>query len=69
MKEIDFNEVEEIGEYAFVMCAGLDRLKLTSAVRIIGEGAFQSCIGLSTVRIPDGVQSIGSAAFLCLTQK
>ena len=69
LKEIDFNEVEEIGEYAFVMCAGLDRLKLTSAVRIIGEGAFQSCIGLSTVRIPDGVQSIGSAAFLCLTQK
>ena len=69
LKEIDFNEVEEIGEYAFVMCAGLDRLKLTSAVRIIGEGAFQSCIGLSTVRIPDGVQSIGSAAFLCMTQK
>ena len=69
LKEIDFNEVEEIGEYAFVMCAGLDRLKLTSAVRIIGEGAFQSCIGLSTVRIPDGVQSIGSAAFVCAIQK
>ena len=69
LKEIDFNEVEEIGEYAFVMCAGLDRLKLTSAVRIIGEGAFQSCIGLSTVRIPDGVQSIGSAAFLCASTK
>ena len=69
LKEIDFNEVEEIGEYAFVMCAGLDRLKLTSAVRIIGVGAFQNCIGLSTVRIPDGVQSIGSAAFLCMTQK
>ena len=69
LKEIDFNEVEEIGEYAFVMCAGLDRLKLTSAVRIIGEGAFQSCIGLSTVRIPDGVQSIGSFAFVCMTQK
>ena len=69
LKEIDFNEVEEIGEHAFAMCAGLDRLKLTSAVRTIGDGAFQSCIGLSTVRIPDGVQSIGSAAFLCLTQK
>ena len=69
LKEIDFNEVEEIGEYAFVMCAGLDRLKLTSAVRIIGDGAFQSCIGLSTVRIPDGVQSIGSAAFVCAIQK
>ena len=69
LKEIDFNEVEEIGEHAFVMCAGLDRLKLTSAVRTIGDGAFQSCIGLSTVRIPDGVQSIGSAAFLCMTQK
>ena len=69
LKEIDFNEVEEIGEYAFVMCAGLDRLKLTSAVRIIGEGAFQSCIGLSTVRIPDGVQSIGSFAFVCKSGK
>ena len=69
LKEIDFNEVEEIGEYAFVMCAGLDRLKLTSAVRTIGDGAFQSCIGLSTVRIPDGVQSIGSAAFLCASTK
>ena len=69
LKEIDFNEVEEIGEYAFVMCAGLDRLKLTSAVRTIGDGAFQSCIGLSTVRIPDGVQSIGSAAFVCAIQK
>ena len=40
LKEIDFNEVEEIGEYAFAMCAGLDRLKLTSAVRTIGDGAF-----------------------------
>ena len=69
MKEIDFNEVEEIGEYAFVMCAGLDRLKLTSAVRTIGGGAFSNCIGLSTVRIPDGVQSIGSAAFLCASTK
>ena len=69
LKEIDFNEVEEIGELAFVMCAGLDRLKLTSAVRTIGDGAFQSCIGLSTVRIPDGVQSIGSAAFLCASTK
>ena len=69
LKEIDFNEVEEIGEYAFVMCAGLDRLKLTSAVRIIGEGAFQNCIGLSTVRIPDGVQSIGSFAFVCKSGK
>ena len=69
LKEIDFNEVEEIGEYAFVMCAGLDRLKLTSAVRTIGEGAFQSCIGLSTVRIPDGVQSIGSFAFVCKSGK
>ena len=69
LKEIDFNEVEEIGEHAFVMCAGLDRLKLTSAVRTIGDGAFQSCIGLSTVRIPDGVQSIGSAAFVCAIQK
>ena len=69
LKEIDFNEVEEIGEYAFVMCAGLDRLKLTSAVRTIGVGAFSNCIGLSTVRIPDGVQSIGSAAFLCASTK
>ena len=69
LKEIDFNEVEEIGEYAFAMCAGLDRLKLTSAVRTIGDGAFQNCIGLSTVRIPDGVQSIGSAAFVCAIQK
>ena len=69
LKEIDFNEVEEIGEHAFVMCAGLDRLKLTSAVRTIGGGAFSNCIGLSTVRIPDGVQSIGSAAFLCASTK
>ena len=69
LKEIDFNEVEEIGEHAFVMCAGLDRLKLTSAVRTIGDGAFQSCIGLSTVRIPDGVQSIGSFAFVCKSGK
>ena len=69
LKEIDFNEVEEIGEYAFAMCAGLDRLKLTSAVRTIGDGAFQNCIGLSTVRIPDGVQSIGSFAFVCKSGK
>jgi len=69
LKEIDFNEVEEIGEHAFAMCAGLDRLKLTSAVRTIGKGAFQNCIGLSTVRIPDGVQSIDSAAFVCTSMK
>ena len=69
LKEIDFNEVEEIGKRAFAMCAGLDRLKLTSAVRTIGKGAFQNCIGLSTVRIPDGVQSIDSAAFVCTSMK
>jgi len=53
----------QIGDYAFYGCAGLDTVTIPNSVTAIGEFAFYRCSGLTTVTIPNNVTSIGDRAF------
>ena len=56
-------EIEKIGEYAFLGCTSLESVSLPSSLREIGEGAFRECISLKSLVIPDGVEVI--PAYMC----
>lgn len=57
------DEVERIGNYAFVDCPFITDLTIPDNVKIIGEGAFMSCDNLNNVIMSDGIESVGSNAF------
>ena len=62
LTEIDFVNVEEIGEYAFGQTK-LTSVTFTPSVKSISKYAFQYCYDLKEVYIPSTVSSIGFAAF------
>ena len=53
----------QIGDFAFYGCAGLDTVTIPNSVTAIGEFSFYRCSGLTTVTIPNNVTSIGDRAF------
>ncbi|MBR6105026.1 MAG: leucine-rich repeat protein [Paludibacteraceae bacterium] len=55
--------VEEIFEYAFYGCNGLNEIKLPASLKKIGKFAFQQCEGLHTITIPDGVTTLEECTF------
>ena len=55
--------VREIGDGAFLDCAGLTSVAIPDGVTRIGDGAFSGCIGLVNVDIPGSVMEIGSETF------
>ena len=55
--------VREIGDGAFLDCAGLTSVAIPDGVTRIGDGAFSGCIGLENVDIPGSVMEIGSETF------
>lgn len=57
--------VAEIGAYAFVCNATLEKIILPEGVKKIGEAAFGYCPSLKEVVIPEGTESIGDSAFSC----
>jgi hypothetical protein len=57
------NGVTNIGNYAFVVCAGLTNVTIPPSVSTIGIGAFSECTGLTNVVIPMSVTSIATEAF------
>ena len=57
------DELEEIGEYAFVNCILLERIVITSVVKTIKGMAFYNCTGLTTVTLGDELEEIGESAF------
>ncbi len=56
------NQVETIGEYAFLSCHSLTDVKICGNVKVIGECAFQFS-SVSYVEIEEGVEEIGEQAF------
>lgn len=58
-------QVNYIGNYAFMYCVNLREITVPSNVREINEGAFSCCYNLKNVTISEGVKSIGEYAFLC----
>ena len=61
IKQINWNNVTEIGSYAFAYC-DLTSLTIGSGVQTIGSYAFAYC-DLTSLTIGSGVQTIGSDAF------
>lgn len=57
--------LQEIGDFAFYGCEGLEVLDLRHCVNLdrIGESAFEKCTSLKVVYLPKHLQCLGSAVF------
>ena len=63
LKTVNFNTVENIGEYAFEQCLDLTQITIGDKVKTIGQHAFDNCQNLQSITIPTNVTSIGEGAF------
>lgn len=57
------DDVESIGNYAFLDSVNLSNVTIGSSVKSIGQDAFEYCSELTEVRIPDSVTVIDTQAF------
>lgn len=57
------NNIEKIGEGAFMSCTTLTSITIPGSVTSIDRNAFSYCTSLTGVAIPDSVTSIGLTAF------
>ena len=60
---VDFQDVEEIGAFAFNECTSLEQLILPKTLKKLGEKAFYHCASIEEVIIPASVVQIDSAVF------
>ena len=51
IKEINWNNVTEIGSYAFRYCVSLENITLSDKITTIGNSAFEYCMFLNNVTI------------------
>ena len=66
LRYIDFGNanLEEIGNFAFKSCSGLENITIPEGVLRIGRYAFYGCSGIREIMIPSSVNFIGRYAFL-----
>ena len=62
IKQINWNNVTEIGSYAFAYC-NMTSLVIPDTITTIGENAFYNCTNLQSLTIGSGVNTIGDYAF------
>ncbi len=62
LNDINLDQVEEIGSYAFAYCHELTSANLASA-KLISNSAFYSCTALDDIHIGDDIQEVGQNAF------
>ena len=55
--------VTEIGYGAFDSCMFLEKVRLSSNLKLIGAGAFEECTSLKHIDLPDGLEQIEGSAF------
>lgn len=63
LTSVNIESVEQIGNYAFSECDGLESVTVGNGLKKIGESAFDECENLKTVILPDGLEEIGESAF------
>ena len=61
--ELQLDNCESIGAYAFAGCDDLTGVVLPEEMVSIGEGAFFDCTGLTGIVIPKGVTSVANDTF------
>lgn len=67
MKELKISDqTETIGNYAFAVCAGLEKAIIPSHIQHIGKSAFVACYDLVSAELPESITSIPTDIFyLC----
>ena len=66
LTSIDFlssTSIEEIPQYCFYMCDGLQSANIPNGVKIVGDRAFMECSNLKTITIPSSIIVIQDQAF------
>lgn len=63
INSIDFNNVREIGVFAFDSTYGIEELNIPPTIHTIREGAFMGCNTLKNVNIQPGVNKIEDGVF------
>lgn len=63
VQDIEFSNVQEIGNRAFKKCAQLASITFGSGTSIIGTEAFEGCFLLSAIKFPYSIKRIGPGAF------
>ena len=63
LKTVNFNTVENIGEYAFEQCLDITSITIGDNVKTIGKHAFDNCQNLQSITIPTNVTTIADGAF------
>lgn len=58
------DNVETVGEGAFLDCAGLTKATVSAGMSEIPNGCFGRCYALAEVVIPEGIKSVGTEAFI-----
>lgn len=56
--------MENVGNYTFFRCAGLESVVIPKGVTSIGKYAFFECADLKSISLPEGLTSIADGAFL-----
>ncbi len=64
IKEINFgNSLNNIGDYAFAGCNGIEKLAFPDSLETLGSNAFYYCTALKEIEFGGGVKNIGRYAF------
>ncbi len=61
LETIDFNQVEEIGDYAFGHCMNLKEFIIPKTVKKLGSYAFQYCYNLDKLYLWSSLEEVGYA--------
>lgn len=59
----DFENITEIGSYAFYRCKSLTKVSLPDSIKSIGERAFYECSKLNELALVEGITEIKQYAF------
>ena len=57
------DSLEDVGDYTFIDCKALRKVKLGNGILHIPNGMFNGCINLETFELPKQIRSIGQNAF------
>lgn len=63
LENIDFNRVEDIGDYAFKYNTALTKVQFSETIQKIGFATFSRCENIQEIYIPRNIKSIGGYAF------